>query len=164
MAPYVLDNAMLDTRRAVLDLVDIDSDKWRQYAAYLRGARRWIYQREAAKLFALERTAARRFGATLLVSPYEAESFAAMVPEAASHIFALCNGVNSEYFAPGLFPNPFPNEEVPIVMTGRMDYRPNVDGAEWFFHEVLPLLAKDLPQARFYVVGANPAASLRALS
>jgi sugar transferase (PEP-CTERM/EpsH1 system associated) len=164
MAPYVLDNAMIDPRRVVLDLVDIDSDKWRQYAACLHGAKRWIYRREATKLFKLERSAALRFGATLLVSAYEAESFAGMVPEAAARIYALCNGVNSEYFAPKIFRNPFPAEEVPIVMTGRMDYRPNVDGAEWFFHEALPLLAKELPNARFYVVGANPPASLRALS
>jgi sugar transferase (PEP-CTERM/EpsH1 system associated) len=164
MAPYVLDNARLDSGRAVLDLVDIDSDKWRQYAARLRGARRWIYRREAAKLFQLERASARRFGATLFVSPYEADSFKAMVPEATPHIFAVANGVNREYFAPGRFPNPFPAEDVPIVMTGRMDYRPNVDGAEWFFRAVLPLLAKDLPRARFYVVGGNPPASLCALS
>lgn len=164
MAPYVLDNAQLDSGRAVLDLVDIDSDKWRQYAAHLHGARRWIYRREAAQLFELERAAARRFGATLLVSRYEANSFTAMVPEAASRISAVANGVDREYFAPGRFPNPFPAVDIPIVMTGRMDYHPNADGAEWFFHEVLPVLAKDLPKARFYVVGGNPPASLRALS
>jgi sugar transferase (PEP-CTERM/EpsH1 system associated) len=164
MAPYVLDSDKLDPQDAILDLVDIDSDKWRQYAAHLHGARRWVYRREAEKLFALERTGARRFGATLLVSPYEAESFAAMVPEASTRIYPLANGVNSEYFAPGKFRSPFAGGEIPVVMTGRMDYRPNVDGAEWFFQEVMPLLEKDLPQARFYVVGANPPASLSALA
>jgi sugar transferase (PEP-CTERM/EpsH1 system associated) len=164
MAPYVLNNRRLDPGRAILDLVDIDSDKWRQYAAHLSGIRRWIYRREAAKLFQLERTAARVFGATLLVSQYEADSFAILVPEAASRISALPNGVDSKVFAPARFTNPFPAEDIPIVMTGRMDYHPNVDGAEWFFREVLPLLAEDLPRARFYVVGGNPPASLRALA
>jgi glycosyltransferase involved in cell wall biosynthesis len=87
-----------------------------------------------------------------------------MVPEAASRISALSNGVDSEYFAPGIFHNPFPDGEVPIVMTGRMDYRANVDGAQWFLRDVMPLVAKELPLARFYVVGANPAPALRALS
>lgn len=164
MAPYVLNNAMLDPQRAILDLVDIDSDKWRQYATHVGGARRWIYLREWAKLFELERLAARRFGTTLLVSPHEADSFAAMAPESAARILALTNGVNREYFAPGSFPNPFPRDEDPIVMTGSMDYRPNVQGAKWFFHDVLPLLATELPRARFYVVGSKPPASLRALS
>ena len=40
------------------------SDKWRQYAA-ARGLEHWIFRREAAKLFRLERAAARRFGATI---------------------------------------------------------------------------------------------------
>ena len=164
MAPYVLDNHVLDARRSILDLVDIDSDKWRQYAAHLRGPLRWIYQREASKLFQLERDAALRFGTTLLVSPYEAQGFATMVPNAASHIQSLSNGVNCAYFAPGNFGNPFAANEMPIVMTGRMDYRPNVDGAEWFYREVLPLLAKDLPRAKFYVVGAKPSRSLSALA
>jgi sugar transferase (PEP-CTERM/EpsH1 system associated) len=164
MAPYVLNNAKLDARRSILDLVDIDSDKWQQYAAHLHGPRRWIYRREAEKLFELEREGALRFGATLLVSPYEAQSFAKMVPAAAPRILALSNGVNGAYFAPGDFPNPFPPGEVPIVMTGRMDYRPNVDGAEWFYREILPLVAKELPQAKFYVVGAKPSKSLHALT
>jgi glycosyltransferase involved in cell wall biosynthesis len=71
--------------------------------------------------------------------------------------------VNGAYFAPGNFRNPFPAGEIPIVMTGRMDYRPNIDGAEWFYREILPLVAKELPRAKFYVVGAKPSKSLRAL-
>jgi sugar transferase (PEP-CTERM/EpsH1 system associated) len=164
VAPYVLDNPSLDVDRSVLDLVDIDSDKWRQYAADRRGLRRWLYEREAEKIFVLERTAARRFGATLLASQHEAETFAAMVPESASRIFGLANGVDRQYFTPGDLRNPFSAGENPIVMTGRMDYRPNVEGAKWFLDEILPLVLEHVPRARFYVVGANPPAFLRALS
>ena len=164
MAPYILDDSGFDPAHAILDMVDIDSDKWRQYAAAARGLEHWIFRREAAKLFRLERAAARRFGATILVSPYEARSFAAMAPESASRIFALSNGVDLDRFAPGEFPNPFAAAEIPIVMTGRMDYRANVDGVEWFAKEVMPLVARELPAARFHVVGSNPTASLRALA
>ena len=164
MAPYILDDSGFDPAHAILDMVDIDSDKWRQYAAVARGLQHWIFRREAAKLFRLERAAARRFGATILVSPYEARSFAAMAPESASRIFALSNGVDLVRFAPGDFPNPFLAAEIPIVMTGHMDYRANVDGVEWFAKEVMPLVARELPDARFHVVGSNPTASLRALA
>ena len=164
MAPYVLDNEALNLRHAVLDLVDIDSDKWRQYASSRNGFLRWIYNREAIKVFDLERTAARRFGATILATRHEAESFASMVPDCAPHIFALTNGVDREYFAPGDFRNPFLPDEEPIVMTGRMDYRPNAEGAKWFLDDVMPLVLKALPRARFYAVGADPPSSLRALS
>jgi sugar transferase (PEP-CTERM/EpsH1 system associated) len=148
----------------VLDLVDIDSDKWRQYAAGRWGVRHWLYEREAKKIFALERTAASRFGATLLASQHEAQTFAAMLPESASRIFGLANGVDREYFTPGDLKNPFSPGENPIVMTGRMDYRPNLEGAKWFLDEILPLVSEHVPRARFYAVGANPPASLRALA
>jgi sugar transferase (PEP-CTERM/EpsH1 system associated) len=163
MAPFALNSASVDVRHAILDLVDIDSDKWRQYAVSTGGLQRWLYRREAEKVFELERTAARRFGATLLASELEAESFARLVPEAAPRVLALPNGVDCEYFAPVGHHNPFPGGEEPIVMTGRMDYRPNVDGAKWFFNEVLPRVLKDVPRARFYAVGTNPPSSLRAL-
>ena len=106
MASYVLDSPTLDCSRAVFDLVDVDSDKWRQYAAASSGLSRWIFRREASMLLRFEREAARRFAATTLVSPFEATSFAAMAPESTSRIFPLSNGVNLEYFSPGAHRNP----------------------------------------------------------
>ena len=162
MAPYVLGSSAWNSSRAIFDMVDIDSDKWRQYADASRGPSRWLFHREAAMLLKFEREAARRFGATILVSPFEAASFAAMAPESESRIFSLSNGVNLGYFSPGAYDNPFPAGEVPIVMTGMMDYRPNVDGAKWFLDEVMPRLKGALPQCRFYAVGAKPPESLSA--
>ncbi len=163
MAPYLLDNSGLDPARSILDLVDVDSDKWRQYAATARWPKNWIFQREAEKLLELERDAADKFGATLLVSAFEASTFASLAPEAASRIHVVCNGVDLKCFSPGTFPNPFPNQEIPIVMTGRMDYPPNADGALWFAREVMPELSSLMPRARFHIVGSKPPASLRAL-
>jgi glycosyltransferase involved in cell wall biosynthesis len=99
-----------------------------------------------------------------LVSPYEAAGFAAMAPESENRIFSLCNGVNIDFFSPAARPNPFPPDEVPIVMTGMMDYRPNVDGAKWFADQIMPQLNATLPNARFYVVGAKPPKLLQALA
>jgi len=164
MAPYLVDFPSFDPAHAILDLVDIDSDKWRQYAAATRGPERWIFRREASALLRLERAAAQQFGATILVSDHEAKDFAALAPESASRIFALNNGVDLEHFAPGSFVNPFSVTKDCIVMTGRMDYRPNVDGAEWFIREVMPRIALSLPRASFYVVGAGPPRSLRMLA
>ena len=52
-------------------------------------------------------------------------------------------------------------DELPIVMTGRMDYRPNYEGAVWFAREVFPHIAKRLPNARVHFVGSGPPAALR---
>jgi hypothetical protein len=53
----------------VLDLCDVDSDKWCQYAQRHRWPMRSVYLREAPRLQACERDYARRFDAVLLVSP-----------------------------------------------------------------------------------------------
>src|SRR5512143_2326100 len=67
MAPYLLDDRAR-CRRAIFDMVDIDSDKWSQYATSSHGPMRWIYRREARTVAKLERKAAAAFGRTLLVS------------------------------------------------------------------------------------------------
>jgi sugar transferase (PEP-CTERM/EpsH1 system associated) len=164
MAPYLLSGKHLPAGRVLFDMVDLDSDKWRQYSALAGPLTAWIYRREAAKLLALERRAAAKFARTYLVSPYEVRSFSQLAPESSARIQALSNGVDLEYFAPGNFASPFPPDVTPIVMTGRMDYWPNVEGALWFTREVLPLVKQKIADARFYVVGGQPASALRNLA
>jgi sugar transferase (PEP-CTERM/EpsH1 system associated) len=160
MAPYLL-AAPVAPRRVMFDMVDIDSDKWRQYAARSRGGVKWIYAREAEKLEALECLAADAFGHTLLASDFEADTFKAIAPASAGKITGLTNGVDLERFSPGQFNNPFSPDEQPIVMTGRMDYRPNYEGALWFAREVFPQVRKFIPNAQVHFVGSGPPAELR---
>lgn len=163
MAPYLFDRPEFDPARVVLDMVDIDSDKWLQYAQNAKIPLKWVYRREAKTLFELERRSAQQFGATVFVSPFEAQSFVAMAPEVSGRVYSVANGVDCGRFSPTLdFPNPFPSGCVPIVMTGAMDYRPNVDGAIWFSRSIMPLIRREVPNAHFFAVGANPADGLRA--
>ena len=161
MAPYVM-QACANPGRVLFDMVDIDSDKWRQYARASRGATQWLYGREARLLEALERDAAKAFGFTLLASDYEAETFRRIAPASAAKIAGLTNGVDLANFSSGSRENPFTESELPIVMTGRMDYRPNHEGALWFAREVFPRIAEKLPLAKAYFVGSGPPPALRA--
>jgi sugar transferase (PEP-CTERM/EpsH1 system associated) len=163
MAPYLL-RGTVEPGRVLFDMVDIDSDKWRQYAAGSRGAIGWLYRREARKLEALECKAARAFGHTLLVSDFEADAFRHIAPASASKIGGLTNGVDLERFSPAGFENPFDADELAIVMTGRMDYRPNYQGALWFAKEVFPQIAQSLPGARVHFVGSGPPPALREIA
>jgi sugar transferase (PEP-CTERM/EpsH1 system associated) len=163
MAPYLMHRRDFDPGKVVLDLVDVDSDKWCQYAQASSGPKRWLYNREAKTLLGLERAAAAHFAATLLVSPYEAQTFERLAPESVGRIHSVANGVDLSLFSGDQnFPNPFSKGEIPLVMTGAMDYRPNVEGALWFAKSVMPLITSRLPDARFYIVGSNPARSLTA--
>lgn len=163
MAPYLFDAR--ECARVLFDMVDVDSDKWRQYAAASSLPIRWVYRREARALEQLERRAASMFGKTLLVSQFEAQTFRKIAPESASKVEALGNGVDLSRFSPDeTLPNPFSAGQQPIVMTGRMDYRPNYSGAIWFVKDVAPFLFERLPNAHVHFVGAGPPRSLRRLA
>jgi sugar transferase (PEP-CTERM/EpsH1 system associated) len=164
MAQYV-EGTPGDGVRRVLDFVDLDSDKWRQYGERSRGPLRWLYRREAETLFAAERRYAATFDASLFVSEAEARLFSGQAPEAAGRVSVVENGVDTEYFSPeGAYPDPFPADEAALVFTGAMDYWANVDAVVWFASEVFPRVRSSVPGARFYIVGARPARAVRDLA
>jgi sugar transferase (PEP-CTERM/EpsH1 system associated) len=162
MAQYVLD---YDSVPRVLDLCDVDSDKWRQYAQRRRWPMSWVYRREAGLLEQCERDYARRFDAVLLVSDAEAALFRQIAPESATRIVALRNGVDTVFFDPlPDHPTLFPAEQQAVVFTGAMDYWANVDAVEWFGREVLPLIRQRCPRAHFWIVGSRPAEAVQRLA
>ncbi|MDE2229123.1 MAG: TIGR03087 family PEP-CTERM/XrtA system glycosyltransferase [Alphaproteobacteria bacterium] len=160
MAPYVTGLAF---ERRVIDMVDLDSEKWRRYADE-GGVYAPLYRREARRLLALERRAADAFDATLFVSDAEAALFESRAPECAVRVRVMSNGVDLDRFDPNrAYPNPFPRNRRALVFTGAMDYRPNVDAACWFGAEVVPRLRRRWSNIDFWIVGANPARAVRRL-
>jgi sugar transferase (PEP-CTERM/EpsH1 system associated) len=149
----------------VLDLVDVDSAKWTQYAERHAWPFSFIYRREGVKLLAVERSAAAQAVATVLITRGEADLFVRLAPECSGRVHVIESGVDTNYFVPhDDRPSPYAAGEAPIVFTGAMDYWPNIDAVSWFAREVLPLLAQQRPEARFYIVGMNPAKAVRALA
>ena len=160
MAQYVEGTAAAGIFR-VLDFVDLDSDKWRQYGERSTGPVRWVYRREGERLFAYERRCAASFDASLFVSDAEARLFASRAPESAARVSVVGNGVDTEYFSPErAYPNPYAADEAVVVFTGAMDYWANVDAVVSFSRDVFPLVRSDIPQATFYIVGARPTRSV----
>jgi sugar transferase (PEP-CTERM/EpsH1 system associated) len=162
MAQYVTGRPNM---HVVVDFVDVDSDKWRQYG----GTRRWpwsaIYRREATRLLQFERKVAAGTAASVFVTQAEAALFRSLAPEAIAQVHWSQNGVDSTYFAPlQERPNPFAPDEEAIVFTGVMDYWPNVDAVEWFVRDVLPAIVAARPRARFHIVGMRPTPAVLALA
>ncbi|POZ51124.1 TIGR03087 family PEP-CTERM/XrtA system glycosyltransferase [Methylovulum psychrotolerans] len=149
----------------VVDLVDVDSDKWRQYAEKKHGLARWIYQREARYLLAYERRIAAVAKACLLVSEQEAALFKALAPEVAEKVGFVNNGVDTGYFAPqhGAV-SPYQADAQVLVFTGAMDYWANVDAVVWFAEQVFPRLQARYPQVVFYIVGSKPSKAVLELA
>ena len=141
----------------ILDMVDIDSEKWRAYAQHHRWPMRALYAREGDTLFALERQLVREFDFTLFVSEAEANRFAALAPESEDRIGWIDNGVDLETFSPEhSFESPYAWDSTNIVFTGTMNYWPNVDAVKWFAEAVLPLIRDKHPSANFYIIGGTP--------
>lgn len=164
MAQYVLERQNR-VGRVVMDFVDVDSDKWRQYAEAKRWPLSLVYRREARALLKFERRVAMAADSSLFVSPKEAELFRQLAPEAAHKIGHLNNGVDYGYFSPEhRFPSPFMDGEQPIVFTGAMDYWANVDAVDWFARAILPQIRAVVPAAVFTIVGGNPAPKVKALA
>ena len=141
---------------AIVDLMDVDSQKWRDYASRAWGWRSWLYAFEAGRVERLERRLAERVQALLVVSAVEAELFRRFCPD--GPIQVVPNGVDLDYFTP----QPVA-EEQGCVFVGALDYRPNVDAAVWFCKEVWPALRRRHPQARFRLVGRQPTPAVRQL-
>ncbi|QPK63298.1 TIGR03087 family PEP-CTERM/XrtA system glycosyltransferase [Methylomonas sp. LL1] len=149
----------------IADFVDVDSDKWRQYADSKSWPASWVYQREAKKLLNYEAVIARQADATLFVSEQEARLFKQLVPASADKIGFVNNGVDTEFFDPDLdYVSPFPQDLQAIVFTGAMDYWANVDAVVWFAQRVFPLVRQQCPQARFFIVGSKPAKQVQQLA
>ncbi|MGH8145755.1 MAG: TIGR03087 family PEP-CTERM/XrtA system glycosyltransferase [Rhodanobacteraceae bacterium] len=161
VAPFILPFPQL---RRVMDFVDVDSDKWRQYAQAHGGLKGLVYRREARRLAALERTIATQFDASVLVSEAEAGFFRQQVPQAADKVHGIPNGVDADYWNPQReYVNPYRPGERALVFVGAMDYRANVHAVQWFAREVWPRIFSQRPDARFYIVGSKPTAAVRAL-
>lgn len=164
MAQYVLDPG-LGFERKVIDFVDVDSDKWQQYAQQKRWPMSWIYRREGELLLEFEREIARQFDAGLFVSSSEAAIFKGLAPESAHKVGFYNNGVNTGYFAPdAALPNPYTECERVLVFTGAMDYWPNIDAVTWFAREVFPGIRATNPDLHFYIVGSSPASAVTQLA
>ena len=142
----------------VLDMVDVDSAKWARLAAASGGLRRWIYQREARTLRAFEIRIVAHAHTTLVVNEREREVLLDLAP--AARVVSMGLGIDLEAFAP--FPEPRASSQV--VFSGVMNYAPNVKGVTWFAKEVWPLVRADRSDARFVIVGTDPARDVRALA
>lgn len=163
MVPYIL-NLPNRWRRAV-DLVDVDSEKWRALAETATGPMRFVYRREWRTIAALEARIGRECDLAAFASEPEAALFRRLNPDCSQRVLGVSNGVDYRYFDPAADYSPAYDISRPnFVFTGTMDYLPNEDAVVWFANDILPLIRQHVPNAQFHVVGTNPSAEVRKLA
>lgn len=155
----------LSELNVVVDFVDVDSDKWRQYAAGKSGLAKWVYSREHVKLAEFESYIAKQVNSSIFVSPQEAELFKKQIPQDYhGKVTGILNGVDTAFFDPQFEQEEELTDTVDVVFTGAMDYWANIDAVIWFSKFVWPLILAQKPSSTFYIVGGNPSDEVKALN
>jgi sugar transferase (PEP-CTERM/EpsH1 system associated) len=152
MAPIV-DN--LETIPKTIDLIDALSLNMSRRAQRERGSLAWITALEARRIKKYEQELTRQYDRLFISSPLDRNAIGHY-----DNICVIPNGVDiaAHPYAAGS------GESDMIVFTGRMGYFPNADAAIWFTKEVFPLVRRQVPGAKFFIVGADPARSVRTLA
>lgn len=148
--------AVVDAPRRVLDLCDVDSAKWRTYAARRLPPQSWLYRWEAKRTAALEGRACAAHDLALLVNERERRKLTACLPGTDTAVLPTALDL-TEYAA---VPTEPPADPV-VGMVGSMFYPPNVRAVNWFGRQVWPRVRAAVPQARWLIVGSRPAAAVR---
>ncbi|MBN1660894.1 MAG: glycosyltransferase [Anaerolineae bacterium] len=145
-----------------------DPDKVDTAPAHDAAGRRWIGAAYSLvqwrRLRRYERRACLAADHVVAVSDTDAEALRSLMP--GLDPIVVPNGVDMVYYttaSPPLDGKAGPNE-TDLVFTGKMDFRPNVDAVLWFSQEVLPLIRRESPDTRFWVVGKDPHPRLLAMA
>jgi len=132
----------------------------RAFETDVQNPRRWIAAAYSfvqwRRLRGYERRACRVADRVVAVSETDAEALRQLVPGLEPTV--VPNGVDMAYYTapvPALGEDAGPSQ-TDVVFTGKMDFRPNVDAMLWFVGEVLPLIHRESPETRFWVVGKDP--------
>jgi polysaccharide biosynthesis protein PslH len=145
----------------LLDMVDVDSEKWLEYGRMRRPGP--VYSAEGRRLREVERRITAQASCTVVSTHQERDLVTReFSPE---RVITVENGVDFEFFDParaydieGLRSRQF------IVFIGAMSYYPNVDAVQRFTRETFGRLKKNNPELEFLIVGHNPSSAVTTLA
>lgn len=157
MAPYAV---LVRAKRRVLDMNDVESDKWRTYAAQTMPPLRWVYALESQRLPRAEAGWVLSHDLSLVVNECERNKLPA---ELRRRAVVVRTGVNLSCYDSGDdAPDGIVLPPKPVVgFVGSMSYAPNVRAVNWFGQAIWPRIKGTIPAARWLIVGSRPARSVQ---
>ena len=139
-----------------MDFMDLDSDKWLQYAEASGFPLRWVYAREAKYIKDLEQQAISNCKECYLISDNEISLLQATLKSRAGSIIKIGNGISPQEFYPPEQRRESIIDDVRLLFVGVMDYKPNEEAVSWFCEHVWPQVKARYRSATFSIVGMNP--------
>lgn len=143
--------------KKIIDLADSDSHKWLQYSQYKKAPLSYLYHLEWYRLQNYERLLATSFDHSIAISEDEKNLFKTYIPNL--NMSVVSNGVNLEYFKP----SSGEYDPYKIIFVGAMDYYANIDAVLYFYNRILPIVKKEIPKVKFFIVGSNPSNRISSL-
>jgi sugar transferase (PEP-CTERM/EpsH1 system associated) len=147
----------LDVVPCVLDMVDVDSEKWAALSTSSSAPMSWIYRHEARTMRAFEQQAMDRAVVTTVVSEREQALAERVLGRSATTVPV---GVDLDRWRPPVDVVPGPD----VVFCAVFNYEPNEDGAVWLASDVWPLVRRAVPGARLTLVGMHPTRRVQQLA
>jgi len=157
MAPYMLYEDRLPRILGMQLSFGMNSRRLARHARTLKD--KLLHRVEAFKMSRKEWWYASRYDIALLISDHDRRYVTRY--GLTDNIRINPHGVDTGFFSPD------PSVEIDpkrIVMTGNMQYPPNVDAVLFFAEEILPIIRQEEPQAHFYAVGRDPTPLLTRLN
>ncbi len=141
-----------DLASCVLFQHNVEAVIWKRHAENApTAAHRWYFDLQARRMKAYESEVCGAVKSVVAVSEIDAARM--RKDYRPQRVDAIPTGVDLEYFTPhGATPR-----SSDLVFLGSMDWMPNIDGAEWFVREVLPLIRKRKPDCTVVLAGRQPA-------
>jgi sugar transferase (PEP-CTERM/EpsH1 system associated) len=147
----------------VVDFVDADSQKFRQYAARSGGLRRWLHSREARAVGAAEQSLGHMAVLSFAVTEHDARELCGSDTDGFK-VEVVSNGVQVPDSPAGEERDELRELRPFALFVGTMNYPPNSDAAAHFARDILPLVRKSHPDLKFVIVGRDPDRRVRELA
>lgn len=146
----------------ILDLTDSYSMLYESYHKFNSRARHPLHRIaqavERRRMLAYERQMIRTFDTSLVISPIDLSYLRRQ--NAHGRLAVVGPAVNLDYFR-------FHRGDYDprrIVFLGKMNYLPNVDAVLYFHRHIFPLIAAEVPDIRFRIIGTDPDPAIERLT
>lgn len=147
-----------DWERTVLFQHNVETSIWERHQQHAPSVlHRWYFGLQARRMRDYESLICRRAHHVIAVSDLDAVAFREQF--GISHVSSVPTGVDLDFFAQTADSPRIPHD---LVFVGSMDWRPNLDGMEWFLEEIWPIVRQHRPETTLAIVGRQPPAAFAA--
>lgn len=147
----------IDNVPKVIDYVDVLSKGLELRKSKASFLTRPIINIEHKRVLRYEAEVSNQFDGILIITENDKNSLPIYDK---SSVKVVPNGVLTDYF----IANQTVPKDIDLLFVGNMSYPPNVDAVIFFTENIFPLIIKEKPHCKFYIVGSSPNIRIKKLA